>query len=65
MAAAVDLNEHPFPGHELPVEPVLLRAVAPRAADASLCQDAAHLGPAQVDSLPLPQQLGELDSVSA
>ena len=65
MFTAVDLDQHPLLGHALAPEPVLLGAAAPRAADAGLDQDAAHRGPAQVDPLPLPEQLGEVAVVGA
>ena len=65
MVAAVHLNEHPRLGHALTPEPVLLGAAASRAADASLDQDPAHRGTAQVDPLPLLQQLGEVAVVGA
>ena len=65
MGAAVDLHQHALLGHALAPEPVLLRPATAGAADASLHQDAAHRGPAQVDPLPLPQQLGEVAVVGA
>ena len=65
MGAAVHLDKHPLLGHALPAEPVLLGPAASRAADSGLEQDAAHCGPAQVDTLPLPEQLGEVAVVGA
>ena len=65
MGAAVHLYKHPLLGHALAAEPVLLRAATAGAAQASLHQDAAHRGPAQVDSLPFPQQFGEVAVIGA
>ena len=60
VLAAVDLHQHALLGHAPAPETVLLGAAAARTADAGLDQNAADRRAAQVDALPLPQQLGEV-----
>ena len=63
--AAVQLHQHARLGHPLAAETVLRRAPTPRTADARLGENAPHRGPAQVDALPLAEQLGEVGVVGA
>ena len=63
VVAAVDLQEHPLLGHTPAAYPVLLRAAAARAADASPDQNAAHGGTAQINTFLISQEFGEVSVV--
>lgn len=63
--AAVQLDQHPGLGHSLAAETVLRGAPATETADASLGENAAHGGPAQVDALAFPEQFGEVSVIGA
>ena len=65
VETAVDLHQHPSLGHPLSPGPVLGWTPVARTGDARLGQDAAHGGPAQVDVLPVPEQLGEVGVIGA
>ena len=65
VMAAVQLHQHPGLGHPLAAETVLRRAPAVGSADARLAQNAPHRGPAEVDALPLAQELGDVGMVGA
>ena len=65
VEADVDLHQHPSLGHPLPSHPVLGRTPVARAGDARPGQDAAYRGSAQVDALPVSEQLGQVRVVGA
>ncbi len=65
VMAAVKLHQHPCLGHPLAAETVLLRAPAAGTADVRPGENSPHRGPAEVDALPLAQQLGEVSMVGA
>ena len=65
VMAAVQLDQHPRLGHPLAAGTVLRRAPATWTADACPGENSPHRGPAEVDALPLAQQLGEVGVVGA
>ena len=65
MMAAVNLHQHAFLGHSLPSYPVSGRTTFPRAGNARPGQDAVHRPPAEVNSLPATQQLGEVGLIGS
>ena len=65
VMAAVQLHQHPRLGHPLAAETVLRRVPTAGTANARLGPNAPHRGSAEVDALPLTQQLGEVGVVGA
>ena len=65
VETAVDLHQHPSLGHPLPPHPMLGRTPVAWAGNARPGQNAPHGGPAEVDALPVPEQLGEVGVVGA
>ena len=65
MMAAVNLHQHAFLGHSLPSHPVSGRPTFPRAGNARPGQDAVHRAPAEVNPLPVTQQLGEVGLIGS
>ena len=65
MMAAVNLHQHAFLGHSLPSHPVSGRPTFPRAGNARPGQDAVHRSPAEVNPLPVTQQLGEVGLIGS
>ena len=63
VTAAVQLDQHAFPGHALPAHPVLGRTPASRACQTSVDQDAPQCGPGDVDALPFVEQLRKVSMV--
>ena len=63
--AAVQLHQHPRLGHPLASETVLRRVPTAGTTVARLGQNAPHRGSAEVNALPLTQQLGEVGVVGA
>ena len=65
MMAAVNLHQHAFLRHPLPSHPVSGRPTFPRAGDARPGQDAVYRSPAEVNPLPVAQQLGEVGLIGS
>ena len=65
VETAVDLHQHPSLGHPLPSHPVLGRTPVAGAGDPRPGQDAAYGGSAQVDTLPVPEQLGQVGVIGS
>ena len=65
VETAVDLHQHPTLGHPLSSYAVFGRTPVARAGNARTGQDAPHGGPAQVDALPISEQLGQVRVVGS
>ena len=65
MIAAVNLHQHAFLRHPLPSHPVSGRPTFPRAGNARSGQYAVYRAPAEVNPLPVTQQLGEVGLIGS
>ena len=63
VMTAVHLDQHTLPGHPLAADTVLGRAPSPGTAQSGADQDAPQGGPADVDAVPLSQQLAQMSVV--
>ena len=63
--AAIHLDQHARLRHAFAADPVLGRASSLGAGHASLGQDATHRLASKINSLPFPQQVGEVGVVCA
>ena len=65
MITAVNLHQHAFLRHSLPSHPVSGRPPFPRAGNTRPGQDTVHRSPAEVNPLPVTQQLGEVGLIGS